>query len=673
MLAVSQFVVIDGFVSVVWLAANMLLFFAALRVAERVFPDDSGANKVLNVSVSAISILTVVLLLLGAASILTVVSMLVGVSAVSLALLWRIKRREIGIKPEWRPRSTTSFWLLLTGLLCGHCLVNGLLKLPTDYDCLMYHLPMVDAWLQAGSLYAPDCSHWSNPGGSELLALWCCGPFSGDFLSPLNNLPVVFVWASATLQLCRLLGMTQRWPELTTISALSIYTLLHETDDASNDLMVVAFFMAANVYVLRLFVADEPRLLVMLGVCLGLLAGVKYFALGYAAVTWVTMLAGLIISTKTRLAVRAGILTAAMSVLVGGYWYLRNTVSTGLPMYPMGDATSLAYPNLWTTALVGNPHPDLWSLYFDAVWNVCGPIHWIAALSLPVTLLGLLSRINVNQTSDAENLRVRLISAALLLFGSAAVLWVTPYLVEDPPGSLNHLRWAYTPARYGLCFSTLSVVCLFTVLSNLVAKLSTRLRGAACVLLVCCLAAQIGMRIQSHRHEFSHLESLLAGLDIGVILLGLRWLLQSQVKRLWLTAANMVVVSVLVAGIGFVGAGWHSGLGPHFDRYFRTKVFTHLASADFDGVRILVLDYRSYPFYGSKRQHHVINPRGFATDQPLLESIHEHRASIVTALGQQGYAVDRYRGAFELLTSDKEKFSPLVESWPLIVVELPKD
>ena len=108
MLAVSQFVVIDGFVSVVWLAANMLLFFAALRVAERVFPDDSGANKVLNVSVSAISILTVVLLLLGAASILTVVSMLVGVSAVSLALLWRIKRREIGIKPEWRPRSTTS-------------------------------------------------------------------------------------------------------------------------------------------------------------------------------------------------------------------------------------------------------------------------------------------------------------------------------------------------------------------------------------------------------------------------------------------------------------------------------------------------------------------------------------------------------------------------------------
>ena len=181
------------------------------------------------------------------------------------------------------------------------------------------------------------------------------------------------------------------------------------------------------------------------------------------------------------------------------------------------------------------------------------------------------------------------------------------------------------------------------------------------------------MRVQSHRHEFSHLESLLAGIDIGVILLGLRWLFQSQVKRLWLRVANTVVVSVLVAGIGFIGAGWHSNLEPHFDRYFRTKVFTHLTSSEFDGARILVLDYRAWQFYGSHRQHHVINPRGFATNQPLLESIHEHRASIVTALGQQGYAVDRYRGAFELLTSDKEEFSPLVESWPLIVVELPQE
>ena len=468
MFADSPFVVIDGLASLVWIAANMLLVFAAVRVSERIFPEDHGANKVLHVSVIAISILTIVLLLLGAASILTGASMLVGVSTVSLILLWKLRKRDVASLQDSVLTDMTSFWLMLTGLLCGHCLVNGLLKMPTDYDGLMYHLPMVDSWLQAGSFYAPDCSHWSNPGGSELLALWCCGPFSGDFLAPLNNLPIVIVWGSATLQFCRMLGMPQRWPELTTISAMCVYTLLHETDDASNDLMVVAFFMAANVYVMRLFVAHETRVLIMIGICLGLLAGVKYFASGYAAVTWATMLAGLIVSTKKRLgvhagivtrnpasetratltkkrpALHAGIVTAAISVLVGGYWYLRNTVYTGLPMYPMGDATSLAYPNLWTTALIGNPHPDLWPSYFDAVWNVCGPIHWIAALSLPVTLLGLISQFGIFKPSDYNHLNLPRCAAALLLVGSAAVLWVTPYLVEDQPGSLNHLRWAYT-------------------------------------------------------------------------------------------------------------------------------------------------------------------------------------------------------------------------------------
>ena len=131
MFADSPFAVVDAFASVLWLAANVLLVFAAVRVAERIFPEDHGANKVLNVSVLAISILTVVLLLLGAASILSGASMLGCVLAVSLILLWRIRKRDIANLQGSETTGVTgitSFWLLLTGLLCGHCLVNGLLK-----------------------------------------------------------------------------------------------------------------------------------------------------------------------------------------------------------------------------------------------------------------------------------------------------------------------------------------------------------------------------------------------------------------------------------------------------------------------------------------------------------------------------------------------------------------
>ena len=54
MFADSPFAVVDAFASVLWLAANVLLVFAAVRVAERIFPEDHGANKVLNVSVLAV-------------------------------------------------------------------------------------------------------------------------------------------------------------------------------------------------------------------------------------------------------------------------------------------------------------------------------------------------------------------------------------------------------------------------------------------------------------------------------------------------------------------------------------------------------------------------------------------------------------------------------------------
>jgi hypothetical protein len=39
----------------------------------------------------------------------------------------------------------------------------------------------------------------------------------------------------------------------------------------------------------------------------------------------------------------------------------------------------------------------------------------------------------------------------LLLIGTGLALAVTPFAVEDQPGTLNHLRWGYGPVRYGLC------------------------------------------------------------------------------------------------------------------------------------------------------------------------------------------------------------------------------
>lgn len=657
----------DMLVCCLWLFDNMLLVCASARIAARFLPADLGAAKVLNITTISCAILTAVLLLLGAANIFSGVSMLAGIFITSLTIIWWLKMRGEGHRGRPTSSTFTVFWMLLTGLLCGHCLVNGLLRLPTDHDCLMYHLPLVDSWLQAGSLYAPDASHWSSPAGSELLAAWCCGPFSGDFLSALNNLPSAIIWASATLQFCRLLGLTQRWPELATISALSVHALLRETDDASNDLMVVAFFMASNVYVIRFFQANDPALRTMIGICLGLLCGVKFFALGYAGVTWVAMIGGLALVTNWKISIRTGISTAALSLLFGGYWYIRNIVCTGLPLYPMGDTASLAYPNIWSTSLVGNDSPDLWPLFFEALWKICGPIHWFAATVLPVTVGSMIWKTCSDWRNKPEEwIQKRWVSVAVLL-GSAAVLWVTPYLIEDQPGTLNHLRWGNTPTRYALCFLTMSVVCLFTLIHGFVERLPVVGRRLVFLAIAACLTYQLGIRIQSHAYEFSFMEAAIVGIDLGLFMLAVRWLLDSRAQRGMKIAACLTIALLLSIGTGILASRWHNEFDRHFDQHFRTTAFTKLNDGAFDGTRICVLDYRPYAFYGSRRQHHVINPRRFVSEDCLARTLRSRGIQIVTALGAQGYSVDRYRGAFELLTGDNETFPPLVESWPLTV------
>ena len=45
---------------------------------------------------------------------------------------------------------------------------RGVLRFPTDWDSLMYHIPLIDHWLQDGSLYAPGCAVWYFPGNTKV-------------------------------------------------------------------------------------------------------------------------------------------------------------------------------------------------------------------------------------------------------------------------------------------------------------------------------------------------------------------------------------------------------------------------------------------------------------------------------------------------------------------------
>ncbi|HQU41750.1 MAG TPA: hypothetical protein PK867_03015 [Pirellulales bacterium] len=569
-------------------------------------------------------------------------------------------------------------WCVLLALLVGHVVVNGLLVFPEEFDALAYHIPLIDHWLQASSLYAPDAASWWTSGNAEVVGLWMVAPFSGDFLIALGNLPFIVLWVLAALETGRLAGLAVIWRHLSVAAMLIVHTTFHEADKAMNDLAVAACFFAAVAYGFRYFEAKGSWDLTLAGIAIGLLAGVKYFALGYAALAAGVLFAGTALASGWRDAARATALLTLTALPFCGYWYLRNYLMTGHPLYPQGaDSRGIGYPYLWGTTLAGNGTAEVAPLAGKALWTMTGPCHLFAVAAAPFAAISLAwagaNRLRRGGRAEAAIL----LALCALLVGTGAVLAITPFCVEDQPGTLNHLRWAYTPARYGLCFLSMAALAAAWVLqrgSEKAASWCARRFGAPpvwqCAITFGCrgivaagIVWQVYLRV-SYLHDHSDLRAppdLLGAAVVGFYLALAAWL-AAEFWRAKLrhrrTFAAATVISLLVGasvGVGALSRHWHAGYARHFDALRGTTVFTRLAK---EPTRtIVVLDHRPYPFFGSARQHRVCSPRILTSYEDLIAKLQASRADIVASPPRNTGAVfDRYKQGPEWLRTHGSQF-----------------
>ena len=654
----------DGLIAGYWLICNVLLVRTAFRVTDFVFPGQMDAARIQNALVLYLASVTAAVLLVGGTGLLSRPALL-GIGGF-MAGLGAVGCRFLG-SPSGKlanANSTSTRWkwigLLGAGLFFGHVLVHGLLRLPTDFDCLMYHLPLIDSWLQSGSLYAPDCANWFLAAGNEALGLWIVGPFSGDFLIGLNNVPIVILLTVSMYELSRQLGLKNCWPLLATVASLLLHTLWHESDDASNDLPVAAYFMAGCCYAIHYLTNRRWEKLVLCGLCIGLLAGVKYFALGYATVLIVGLSVVMWLLNGVLSSMRVFLILVLIGSMLGGYWYLRNWLIRGSPLFPIGVETTteaMAYPNIWRTTFLGNGHPRVLEYGVSAVWRMSGPWHVLAVVFAPL-LSGYVLVTAVTRTG--RDLAVPRLASFLWFVGSLAVLLVTPYALEDQPGTLNHLHWAYTPVRYGMCFLSLASIFLGLLLSDC-AQYVVQFGWLGCLVRRVLIAVaglaiswQLFQRV-TNSIEFDHLISVIIGVDIALLLAAAVWS-----KRKWgLPAIQFLtvygIVFFILAG-GILSARWHATWGSHFDREFQTAIFSRLDSESVS-KKICVLGLRSYPFFGSRRQHDVLNPRYVP---PVLDRFTIQRDISLVATHESSRPIDRYRGATADLESHPGRFQPLI-------------
>lgn len=659
----------DIVITPLFVVSNLLLILASWRLARRFFPDDDEDHLVVH------SIVVGWAGVLGSAVVLGSVGALSGVTLTAVValgaglVLYQVRRDRSS------PSAGNTGGCFVVSV-CGFTkyiyisfiilyAVNGLGRFPDDWDTLMYHLSRIDQWIQRGSLFASDSYNWSHPGNNELIGLWMVAPFTGDFLISLNNLPAVGLLGFGSIALGRSLGLSRGLSYLTAAAIVSNAVVFRQLLDAKNDLAVAGLFAACLNYGLRAARSDRIAELVWGGLSIGLLAGAKYNALGYAALVFATAAPIVAVSRGLRSAAVMSAIWSSCLILWGGLWYIRNAIMVGNPLYPMGvtresNILAVIYPELQRSSFWGCGRLELLPLAVDAVARLAGPAYLVAILATPLSVAWLASS-GVPMGGDGSSKLDVWIRGGLVLWmvGSGILLLVTPLSVEDTPDTLNHLRDGYTPVRFGLCFLSISLLALSVVIQDLsrdvgclMARLemrvgrrapidagskaigpprwmSRRISSVPLLLWGAIVAVQCITQIRRSIDDF------VFHLLVSVVLVEAVWLLRlSRGLGPW-TRHGIDVALILALGVGISGAcgrlstNWHRNYAHHYDDFFNTGFFDRLSVLRPRPERVYVLFYRAYPFHGSRREFRVFQPMWIPSRRWLLEDLEDKRADIL--------------------------------------------
>jgi hypothetical protein len=694
---------LDALVAPLWVGANLALGVASHRLACRLFPSDDLLTRVLHTLVVALAWVVALCLTLGALGLLRGWILLLlggGIPALALALKWL----PASSSPATLPAEGTSrtavvllgVWALLASFAIAYVFTHSLLVLPADWDSLMYHLPLIDYWLQAGGLYAPGCRQWSVPGNNELVGVWLAAPFTGDFLVGLTNLLATAILALAAREVARVVGASPLLADATGIGAVMTMVVRHQLADTENDVALAGLFTAALAYGTRYAHSQRREDLLLMGICAGLLAGVKYSAPGYTAVVSATGIGMAAMGLGRRGAIAATVALALGILLWGSYWYARNFLLTGTPLYPMGatsnnDIMFQQYPApLWHSSFLGSGRPEVLRFVLPALWQKASPLHVVGVVAAPLSLAWLIGTGFLFHRRAAAPAGAARLGLGAALAGAGFILLITPYAIEDRPDTLNHLRWAYTPVRYGLSFLTLSVVALALVAQDWVG-LASRFAGRARI----PSAVPQGTRNSRWARWVTHLPAaavataaayralvLYAGSSPAaagwetVIAAASLFLLGGAVALILVTfsgtrrllRAGLAVVLSLGAGLAVPALAnhWHRLFGPYYDTLYGGPLLSTSRTSAWQGNgRVCVLVPMVYPFFGSARQVPLCQPVWVPSYAGLLDYLREQRAAFVVTeeiRPDASAGPHRYRNVYGWLTAHEEQFTQVAST-----------
>jgi len=214
-------------------------------------------------------------------------------------------------------------------------LLVALILPPFAYDAITYHLTIVATWLQQGDLDPTPlslcCAYY--PANAELLFAWPMLFEGSDALVDTVQVGFAAIGALAVAGLARSAGLPRA--AATAAGALFTVTPVVLTQAPTNfaDVLTTALVLAALHELVRFAATRDPHRMVVAGLATGVVLGTKGTGILWAAALLVAAM--LLLLRRPRLAsLGIGVAFVVLCLTLGSFWYVRNVVDTGNPVYP---------------------------------------------------------------------------------------------------------------------------------------------------------------------------------------------------------------------------------------------------------------------------------------------------------------------------------------------------
>lgn len=306
------------------LLISLFIIFCSQIVLIEILLGIFGLLTYTNISIATYSVFTVVAILLG-------------------------KKVVKNLKFEVETKDYPNFFII--SILFGPILFllfakffNAALQIPLEYDSIAYHLPFIAQWLQNGSLnevyysaFAGPISYY--PSNYELLDLWTFLPFTNDFFANLLNFSLFAVLGVVIWRILRNLKIDQNTAIISTAIPFYMPIFLHQAGLPLVDLFFALSFAISIFFLQEIYNNKEEKYsdFLLFGLSLGLFIGTKYLGLVYGAlIVFLLILISFYKFKRKKInMLKAGTITVIGILLTGSFFYIRNWIDSGNPLFPV--------------------------------------------------------------------------------------------------------------------------------------------------------------------------------------------------------------------------------------------------------------------------------------------------------------------------------------------------